>query len=141
MPHYIYLIIAVLCFVGELFTMEFSLSCIGIGFAGAWLAAWLDLNIWWQTGFFIILATLAWTGVRPFALRHLYDKVKHVKTPAEDLIGQAAVVETDINPATGEGRVKIGAESWKATSAKPLAAGTPCTVEKLEGVTVTVKEK
>ncbi len=141
MPHYIYLIIAVLCFVGELFTMEFSLSCVGIGFAGAWLAAWLDLNAWWQTGFFIVLATLAWTGIRPFALRHLYDKVKHIKTPAEDLIGQQAVVQEAINPQTGAGRVKIGSESWKATADTAIAAGKTCTVQKLDGVTVTVKEK
>lgn len=141
MPHYIYLIAAVLCFVGEMFTMEFSLSCIGIGLTGAWLGAWLGLNLWWQVGFFIVLATIAWTGIRPFALRHLYDKVKYVKTPAEDIIGKTALVETPINPKTGEGRVKIGGESWKATADKELPAETECVVEKLDGVTVTVKEK
>lgn len=140
MPHYIYLIAAVLCFVGEMFTMEFSLSCIGIGLTGAWLGSWLGLNLWWQVGLFIVVATIAWTGIRPFALRHLYDKVKHIKTPAEDLIGQTALVEEPINPQTGEGRVKIGAESWKATAAQALPAGARCQVEKLEGVTVTVKE-
>ncbi len=140
MPHYIYLIAAVLCFVGEMFTMEFSLSCIGIGLTGAWLGSWLGLNLWWQVGLFIVVATIAWTGIRPFALRHLYDKVKHIKTPAEDLIGQTALVEEPINPQTGEGRVKIGAESWKATAAQALPAGARCQVEKLDGVTVTVKE-
>ena len=140
MPHYIYLIAAVLCFVGEMFTMEFSLSCIGIGLTGAWLGSWLGLNLWWQVGLFIVVATIAWTGIRPFALRHLYDKVKHIKTPAEDLIGQTALVEEAINPQTGEGRVKIEAESWKATAAQALPAGARCQVEKLDGVTVTVKE-
>lgn len=141
MAYYIYLIAAVLCFVGEVFTMEFSLSCIGIGMIGAAAASWLGLNLWWQVGLFVVLATIAWTGIRPFALRHLYDKVKHVKTPAEDIIGKEAMVEIDINPPAHKGRVKVGGESWLATAEKPLRAGTQCVVEKLDGVTITVKEK
>ena len=35
MNYYIWLIIAVCCFVGELFSMEFSLTCLGIGLLGA----------------------------------------------------------------------------------------------------------
>ena len=35
MSYYIYLILAVACFVCELFTMEFSLTCLGIGALGA----------------------------------------------------------------------------------------------------------
>ena len=49
-------------------------------------------------------------------------------------------MEEAINPQTREGRVKIGAESWKATAAQALPAGARCQVEKLDGVTVTVKE-
>ncbi len=141
MTYYIYLIAAVLCFIGELFTMEFSLACVGLGLLGASGAAWLDLNVWWQVGVFAAVAGAAWTGVRPFALKHLYDRTTHVKTPAESVIGQEALVETAIDPVQGAGRVKVAGESWKATAQQPLPAGTVCVVEKLDGVTLTVREK
>ncbi len=141
MNYYVWLILAVGCFVGELFTMEFSLSCLGLGLAGASLASWLGFGIWVQTAVFALISAIAWAGIRPFARKHLYDKAKHVKTPAEEVIGKNAVVETPINPLTGEGRVKVAGESWKAYAEKPLPAGAECVVEKLEGVTLTVREK
>lgn len=141
MTYYIYLILAVCCFIGELFSMEFSLACVGIGLLGSSLASWLGGNIWWQVAVFIVVAGSAWIGVRPFALKHLYGRSKHIQTPAEAVIGQEALVETDIDPQNGSGRVKVGGESWKATAAKPLSAGTVCVVEKLDGVTLTVRPK
>lgn len=141
MNYYVYLIIAVACFVGEIFTMEFSLACLGIGLLGSSLASWLGLGIWWQVGIFAFISGAAWIGVRPFALRHLYANSKHVKTPAEEVIGKTAVVETAIDPVQDTGRVKVEGESWKATAHKPLPAGTQCVVENLNGVTLTVREK
>ena len=92
MNYYVWLILAVGCFVGELFTMEFSLSCLGLGLAGASLASWLGFGIWVQTAVFALISAIAWAGIRPFARKHLYDKAKHVKTPAEEVIGKNAVV-------------------------------------------------
>ena len=141
MNYYIYLILAVCCFVGELFTFEFSLTCLGIGALGAAAASWMGLSIWPQVIIFAVIATLCWVGIRPVALRHFYNKSKYVKTPAEDVIGQEAVVETDINPSEQTGRVKVLGESWKATAQTALPAGTLCIVEKLDGVTLTVRPK
>lgn len=141
MNFYVYLILAFGCFIGELFTMEFSLTCVGIGLLGAGLAAGLGASIWWQVAVFCVVAVSSWVGVRPFALKHLYGKNKEVKTPAEDVIGKAAIVEIDIDPVKDMGRVSVNGESWKATAAKTLAKGTPCVVEKLNGVTLFVKEK
>lgn len=141
MNYYIYLILAVCFFVCELFSMEFSLACLGIGTLGAALASWLGWNIWVQVFVFALVASICWIGIRPFALKHLYGKSKHIKTPAEDVIGQEAIVEIALDPASGTGRVKVAGESWKATAAKPIAIGALCVVEKLDGVTLTVREK
>ncbi len=141
MNYYIYLIIALGCFVGELFTMEFSLTCLGIGLLGAALAAWLGTPLWGQVAAFALVAVICWVGLRPFILKHLYGKVQEMKTPAEDVIGKQAIVEVAIDPTTQTGRVLVAGESWKATAATPLAKGTVCTVEKLSGVTLFVKEK
>ena len=140
MNFYVYLIIALCCFVGELFTMEFSLTCVGIGLLGAALVSWLGTSIWAQVAVFAIVAVISWLGVRPFALKYLYGKTKEVKTPADDVIGKQAVVEVDIDPVKDLGRVSVNGESWKATAAKALAKGTPCKVEKLNGVTLFVVE-
>lgn len=138
---YIYLILALGCFVGELFTMEFSLTCVGIGLLGSALMAWLGMSLWVQVAVFSLVAVASWIGVRPVALKHLYGKAKEVKNPSEDVIGKDAVVEVDIDPLHNTGRVRVSGESWKATAKKPLAKGTACVVEKLNGVTLFVKEK
>ena len=141
MNAYIYLLIALGCFVGELFAMEFSLTCVGIGLLGAALVSWMGNALWMQLVIFILLSLISWLGVRPLALKHLYGKTKEIKTPAEDVIGKQAVVEVAIDPVNDTGRVSVNGESWKATAAQALAKGTPCVVEKLNGVTLFVKEK
>ncbi len=141
MNYYVYLILAVACFVGELFTMEFSLACLGIGALGASAAAWFGGGLWAQVAAFATLSAVCWAGIRPFALRHLYGKAKHIKTPAEAVIGQEGVVETAIDPVQETGRVKVCGENWKAAAKEPLPAGTVCVVEKLDGVTLTVRRK
>ena len=141
MSYYVYFILAVCCFVGELFTMEFSLTCLGIGALGAGAASWMGLGSWWQVGVFTVVASSCWIGIRPVALRHFYKSTQHVKTPSEDVLGKEAIVETAIDPAHQTGRVKVLGESWKATAAGPLAVGTKCVVEKLDGVTLTVRAK
>lgn len=141
MSHYIYYILAICCFIGELFTMEFSLTCLGIGAIGAGVTSWLGFGRWWQVGVFAVVASVCWMGIRPLALRHFYKSTKHVKTPAEDVLGKEAIVETAIDPVHQTGRVKVLGESWKATAATALPAGTTCIVEKLDGVTLTVRAK
>lgn len=141
MNYYVYLILAVACFVGEMFTMEFSLACLGIGALGAAAASWFGLGVWPQVGAFALVAAVCWLGIRPFARKHLYDKSTPVKTPAEAVIGQEGVVETSIDPVQKTGRVKVNGESWKATAKQPLPVGTVCIVEKLDGVTLTVRAK
>ncbi len=141
MNYYIWLIVAVGCFVGEMFTMEFSLTCLGIGMGAGALVSWLGVGLWGQVIAFGLVAAAAWLGIRPIALRHLYRKSKHVPTPAEEVLGKTAVVETPIDPVHNTGRVKVCGESWKATADKPLPAGTECVVEKLDGVTLSVRAK
>ena len=141
MNAYIYLVVALGCFIGELFTMEFSLTCVGLGLVGAAVTSWIGGALWVQITVFILVALLSWLGVRPLALKHLYGKIKEIKTPADDVLGKPAVVEVAIDPVHETGRVLVNGESWKATALKPLAKGTPCVVEKLNGVTLFVKEK
>ena len=140
--HYsVYLVAATLCLVSELFTMEFSFTCIGIGLFGAALTSALGAGLSAQIIVFIVLAAGCWTGIRPFALRHFYKNAKGVNTPTQDVIGKDCVVEEDIDPVNNAGRVLVKGESWKATAAQPLAKGTPCVVKEVSGVTLLVEIK
>ena len=140
MNFYIYLSIAFLCFALEMFTMEFSMTCVGNGLLGGAYASYLGYGIWWQAGVFALLAITAWLTVRPLALKFLFRKTKSIKTPAQNVIGQEAVVEIALDPTQKTGRVKVLGESWKAFCEEPLPVGAKCRVEKLDGVTLFVKK-
>lgn len=142
MTYYIYLILAVLFFTGEIFVMEFSLTCIGLGLVGSAVASLLGWGPWGQALAFVAVALAAFIGVRPFALKYLYRRTKHVKTNVERLIGREALVEIAIDPIENTGRVKVeGGESWRASAKEPIAKNAVVVVEKVEGVTVFVKPK
>ena len=141
MSYSVYLIAAVCCLVGELFTMEFSSTCIGIGFLGAALMSALGFSFTWQVIVFIVLAAGCWTGIRPIALRHFYKNSKGVTTPTQDVIGKDCLVENDIVPLKNQGRVLVKGESWKATAAHEIKKGTPCIVKEIKGVTLWVEIK
>ena len=141
MSYSVYLIAAVLCLVGELFTMEFSSTCIGIGFLGAAGASALGFGLITQIIVFITLAVICWVGIRPVALRHFYKNGKPVTTPTQDVIGKDCVVEKDIVPLKNEGRVLVKGESWKAAAAQEIKKGTACVVKEVKGVTLLVEIK
>ena len=141
MSYWVYLIAAVCCLVGELFTMEFSATCIGIGFLGAAGMSALGFGLTTQVLVFIGLAVICWVGIRPVALRHFYKNTKDVTTPTQDVIGKECVVESDIVPLKNQGRVLVKGESWKATAAQEIKKGTACVVREVKGVTLLVEIK
>lgn len=141
MSYWVYLIAAVCCLVGELFTMEFSATCIGIGLLGAAGVSALDFGLTAQLIVFIVLAVVCWVGIRPIALRHLYKNEESVTTPTQDVIGKECVAESDIIPLKNQGRVLVKGESWKATAAQEIKKGTACVVKAVNGVTLLVEIK
>lgn len=141
MSYWVYLVAAVCCLVGELFTMEFSATCIGIGLLGAAGVSALGFGLTAQLIVFIVLAVVCWVGIRPIALRHLYKNEESVTTPTQDVIGKECVAESDIIPLKNQGRVLVKGESWKATAAQEIKKGTACVVKAVNGVTLLVEIK
>lgn len=138
MVYYFYLILAVLCFIGELFLMEFSLTCFGLGLLGAALASWLGLGLGWQVAVFIVLSLALFIGMRPLALKHLYRGSKHVKTNVEALIGRTVTVLAEPEPHSRIGRVQTDGDNWRAHFAAHAPKGAYARVEKVEGNTLFV---
>lgn len=138
MIYYIYLIAAVLCFIGEMFTMDFSLSCFGLGLLGAGLVSWLGLGLGWQVAVFLAVSIAFFISIRPLALKHLYHKNKHVKTNVDALIGAKVLVHTAPNPDDQIGRVIIDGDNWRAQFSAPMKTGEEARVEKVDGNTLFV---
>lgn len=137
MVYYSYLVLAMFCFIGELFTMDFSLTCFGIGLVGAAFAAWMGLGLGSQAVIFVCVAILSFISVRPLAKKWLYMHTKNVKTNVDALIGRVVTVQT----APGEdhiGRVQTDGDNWRAHFVTPAKEGDKVVVQKMEGNTLFV---
>ena len=140
MAYYFYLILAVSCFIGELFTMDFSLTCIGLGLMGAALGAWLDLSIGGQAFLFACVSLLAFVSIRPLARKWLFMRTKNVKTNVDALIGRTVTVLTA--PAEDHiGRVQTDGDNWRAHFDGPAQEGDKVLVQKMDGNTLFVTTK
>lgn len=138
MVYYLYLILAVLCFIGELFTMDFSLACFGVGLLGASLTSWLGFGLGAQVIVFVAVSLALFVTIRPLALKHLYHNSKHVKTNVDALIGRTVTVHTPPDAQTDIGRVLIDGDNWRAQFNSPAKKGDEVRVEKVDGNTLYV---
>ena len=92
-----------------------------------------------QCVLFALVALLLLFFTRPIALKFLHTKRE--KTNADSLIGKKAVVLQTITE-WEKGQVKINGVVWTASSVDGavIHAGDECIIEKIEGVTLIVKE-
>ena len=131
--------IAVICAVIEgmtlgLTTVWFALSAILMIFVSM-----LHPPFYVQCVLFALVALLLLFFTRPIALKFLH--AKREKTNADSLIGKKAVVLQTITE-WEKGQVKINGVVWTAASVDGavIPAGDECIIEKIEGVTLIVKE-
>ena len=68
---------------------------------------------------------------------------ERVRTNAESLIGQKAIVEEEINTLHGQGKVVVNGMEWSAKSdeSEVIEAGTVVLIKGIQGVKLIVKEK
>lgn len=131
--------IAVICAVIEgmtlgLTTVWFALSAVLMIFISM-----LHPPFYVQCVLFALVALLLLFFTRPIALKLLH--AKREKTNADSLIGKKAVVLQTITE-WEKGQVKINGAVWTAASVDGavIPAGDECIIEKIEGVTLIVKE-
>lgn len=112
-----------------------------VGALGALIANFCGANIAVQVVIFILVSILCLVLTRPFVKK--FVKVRQVKTNADRLIGQEALVTDDINNIQQTGLVKISGSVWTARSSEneEIPAGTIVEVEKIEGVKMFVHKK
>lgn len=140
---HIWIIVALVFFILEIFTSGFAVACFSIGAAAAAISAACGGTILWQMLLFAVLSIVALVTVRPFVMKVFYKKEEGCKTNGDALIGREGRVSEDIDPVSGKGRVAIDGDDWKAVSADgtPIARGSIVEVVGRDSVIITVKIK
>ena len=139
----IWLLVAAVFVVIEIFTSGFAVACFSVGCVfGAILAA-CDLSLTWQVVAFAVGTFLAFVLIRPVVMKYLDKKTNddHIKTNMDNIIGKTAVVTERIEEG-GYGRVKIDGDDWKALTDNGLAAevGDKVEIVSYESIILTVKK-
>jgi membrane protein implicated in regulation of membrane protease activity len=112
----IWLIVAVVLFIVEIFSSTFVFLCFSLGCIISAIVAYFGLGAGIQFLGFSITTFISFFTVRPLILKYAYRKSKEVKTNVDALIGcKGRVIET-INPRKSTGRVFVHGDDWKAES-------------------------
>ena len=138
----IWLIILVVCIVVELITMGLTTIWFAGGALIAAIAAALSLPLWLQILLFLAVSLALLYLTRPVAVK--YFNKDRVKTNAESLVGQQAIVISEIDNLQGIGQVTVGRQEWSARSTddnKKLPVGSVVIIRAISGVKLIVEEK
>ena len=111
----------------------------GGALVGAVMAAF-SLPLWSQIIAFVIVSVILLILTRPWALKYLNSRT--VRTNADSLIGQTALVTQDIDNLNAKGQVKVEGQIRTARSISDdvqLHEGQKVMIESISGVKVIVK--
>ena len=139
---HIWVIVALIFVIVEMFTSGFAVMCISFGCIFGAGAAALDWDIKWQLLVFAVGTALAFMTVRPLVYKFFYKKGGEVKTNVDALVGRRAIVSERIEGELRPGRVKVDGDDWKAVSldTEPIEAGEAVEITAINSVILTVKK-
>jgi len=135
----VWMILAALFIVGEIFTAGFFILWFGIGAAVAGVLALLGLGATWQLSAFVVVSLVLFIISRKVA-----GKVTKAQPPgigADRFVGSTVVVLEEINNNLGTGRVRLKSEEWRAESrdGSIIPPQTTVTVVDVDGTHLIVK--
>jgi membrane protein implicated in regulation of membrane protease activity len=135
----IWLAVAMIFFIAEMFTSGFFLFWFGVGALvvaiSAFLGVYDDVTQW--VAFLVVSAALVLL-TRPIANR--ITKKAPRAAVIDDLIGKRARVIEAIDPDTNKGRVRIKKDEWRADAEDMIPDGEEVEVTGVEGAHVIVKK-
>ena len=138
---HIWIIVALIFFIIEIFAPTFFAASIAIGCITAGIFSYIDFGLKMQLIAFSIGTLGSFFGVRPFMLKYAHRNSDKVKTNVEALIGKIGKVEIPINNSQNQGRIIVEGEDWKAVTENNeiLNAGEKVEVLKINSTTLIVK--
>jgi membrane protein implicated in regulation of membrane protease activity len=136
-----WVIVAIAFAVVEVMTVAFFAVFITIGALGAAVAALLHFNLLVQA---IVLGVIGVAGIliaRPFLVDRLHIGRPTLRSGADSMVGQQAVLLEPILGVGQPGHVKIAGELWPALTAdgSPVPANTLIVVTALRSTTLIVR--
>jgi membrane protein implicated in regulation of membrane protease activity len=140
MDSVIWVVLAVLLGVAEIFTLTGALGLLAVGALAAAGAAALGLGPFAQFAIFAVVSVAGLVGVRPLVKRQLRPRhgPQH-RFGVAALVGRQARVVQEVTGHTG--RVRIGGEEWSARAYDEtlvIPAGATVDVIEIEGATALV---
>lgn len=142
MQAYYWLILFVAALIVEIATMGLTSIWFAGGALAAWITALLGFGTAVQIAVFVIVSIILLVLTRPYAVK--YFNKDRVKTNAESLIGQYAVVVEDIDTLKAVGRVEIQGLEWAAKTEEPdgkIEKNNIVVIREIKGVTLIVSKK
>jgi membrane protein implicated in regulation of membrane protease activity len=136
----VWVVIAAVLAVGEVFTLTFLLGLIAAAAVAAAVAAALGGGVVVQLIVFIAVSIASIALLRPIAKAHLRTPAR-LRTGTAALVGARAVVVERVDD--DGGRVRIGGEEWSARSfveGQVIEPGTRVEVAQIQGATALVLE-
>lgn len=110
----VWLIVAVLFLVVEMFTASFVFLCFCLGCLGGSLLAYFDLPVWSHILGFSVVTLISFFTIRPFMLKYAYRKSHNVKINVDALEGSIGRVVETIDEKENTGRIFVNGDDWRA---------------------------
>lgn len=138
---FVWLICIVLFSILEAMTTALVSVWFVIGSIVACISSLFNISFGIQVGIFLVSSLLSLVGLRGYATSRLVKRSRD--EPINSIIGKTGLVEEPINNILGQGRVKIGGESWAAKTYDDsvIDAGEYIEVLEIKGVKAIVKLK
>lgn len=144
-PYYIWLILAVLFVVVEIFTAGFFYACFAAGALSAMVSGFITKAILgasayglvWQILVFCVVSVALIPVSKMFARKISDDSVP--QAGADALVGLRGNVIETINPKEDIGKVKVDSQIWRATASTVIDSGTDIRVIDVRGAKLTVE--
>lgn len=136
---WIWMGIAALFVIGEIFTAGFFLLWFGIGAAVAGILSLLGVGFGWQMGAFVVVSGVLFTVSRRFSEK--FTKKQPPGIGADRVIGRQGLVLEEIDNLNNTGRVRLQKEEWRAESdaEEIIPAGKRVEVTRMDGTHLIVK--
>ncbi len=138
----IWLIVFVACVAIEIVTMGLTTIWFAGGSLMAAVVSAIGAPLWLQLILFFGVSLLLLYLTRPIAVK--YFNKDRVKTNAESLVGQQAIVISEIDNLQGIGQVTVNGQEWTARNARGnerLSVGSVVYIRTISGVKLMVEEK
>ncbi|MHC1742454.1 MAG: NfeD family protein [Syntrophobacteraceae bacterium] len=139
---HIWVIVAVLLFIGEIFFPTFLLACLGLGCLTSAVTAGAGFGLKGQLVGFILGTLASYGSARPFFQKVMHRSSDRARTNVDALVGKIGRVVVAVEPGTPSGRVLVGGDDWRAVHVDEgvLEPGTRVEVLRVEGTTLFVRK-